>query len=332
MKPRIRPGEKRPGEKPRRPARPHTHRLPAGAAAYVFEEATRRRVAEERIVAGLREAGYREAIVPSADYLAPYLSHLGPREERELYRFVDRHGDTLALRADFTIALARHLAPRLIADGPTARVFYRGEVLRGGARDGAGAEFYQVGAELLGDPSSSADVEIVEQCLAALQAVGARRTHLVLSAVGALEDMLAPEISGDRLRELAGAVRERRLSEASRIAGAVSPAFSRRVRRLLEGDLPPEDREFSRLGRAGEALRGVARAVSGRRGCRVAIDLAEPYSRSYYTGFFFSVYGEAGGGPIAAGGRYDGLYGAFGSPRPAVGFALGLEGALGEAG
>jgi ATP phosphoribosyltransferase regulatory subunit len=331
VKPRIRPGEKRPGEKPRKSARPHIHRLPAGAAAYVFEEATRRRVAEERIVAGLREAGYREAIVPSADYLAPYLSHLGPREERELYRFVDRHGDTLALRADFTIALARHLAPRLTSSGPAARVFYRGEVLRGGARDGAGAEFYQVGAELLGEPSSSADEEIVERCLAALQATGARRTHLVLSAVGALEELLAPEASGDRLRDLAGAVRERRLSEASRMAGVVSLEFSRRVRRLLEGDLAPEDCGLERLGRSGEALTRVARAVTGQRGCRVAIDVAEPPSRSYYTGFFFSVYGEVGGRPIAAGGRYDGLYAAFGSPRPAVGFALGLEGALGEA-
>lgn len=328
----MKPRRVRPGEKARRPPRPHTHRLPAGAAAYVFEEATRRRVAEDRIVAGLREAGYREAIVPSADYLAPYLSHLGPREERELYRFVDRHGDTLALRADFTIALARHLAPRLTSNGGAARVFYRGEVLRGGARDGAAAEFYQVGAELLGDSSSGADLEIVERCLAALQAAGARRTHLVLSAVGALEEILASEISGDRLRDLAGAVRERRLSEASRMAGALSPEFSRRVRRLLEGDIAPEDRELARLGRAGEALTRVARGVAGRRGCRVAIDVAEPASRSYYTGFFFSVYGEAGGGPIAAGGRYDGLYAAFGSPRPAVGFALGLEGALGEAG
>ena len=120
---------------------PITHRLPTGAAAYVFEEATLRRRAEDRIVEGLRAAGYREAIVPSADYLAPYLTHLSAGEERELYRFVDRHGDTLALRADFTIALARHLSPRLAEEPGAERVFYRGEVLRGGARDGTGGEF-----------------------------------------------------------------------------------------------------------------------------------------------------------------------------------------------
>jgi ATP phosphoribosyltransferase regulatory subunit len=254
-----------------------THRLPAGAAAYVFEEATRRRAAEERIVEGLRAAGYREAIVPSADYLAPYLSHVSTQEERELYRFVDRHGDTLALRADFTVALARHLAPRLAPDSGVERVFYRGEVLRGGARDGgASAEFYQVGAELLGDTSAEADLEIVERCLSALEAAEASSCHVVLSAVGALEEMLAPEAEGEAAETLAGAIRERRLSETNRTARAVSPEFAARVRRLLEGDLAPADAMLLRLGAAGETLRRAAGILSDRKDCRVAIDVAEP--------------------------------------------------------
>lgn len=303
--------------------------LPTGAAAYVFEEATRRRAAEDRIVAGLRKAGYHEAIVPSADYLAPYLAHLSAREERELYRFVDRHGDTLALRADFTIALARHLAPRLTAEASATRAFYRGEVLRGGARDGGNAEFYQVGAELLGDSSSDADVEVTERCLDALQAAGAGTAQVILSAVGALEEMLAPELSGAASRDLADLIRERRLSETARAAGAISSGFADRVRRLLEGDLDPAEPLLRRIGTTGTTLARVAGVLSERTGCRVAIDVAEPAPRSYYTGFFFSVYGESGGEPIAGGGRYDSLYAAFGSPRPAVGFALGLEGAVG---
>ena len=303
--------------------------LPSGAAAYVFEEATRRRTAEDRIVAGLRRAGYHEAIVPSADYLAPYLSHLSAGEERELYRFVDRHGDTLALRADFTIALARHLAPRLAAEASPTRVFYRGEVLRGGARDGGNAEFYQVGAELLGDSSSDADLEVADRCLAALRAAGAGTAHVILSAVGALEEMLGPEVNGAGSRALAGSIRQRRLNETARTAGAISSGFAGRVRRLLEGDLAPDDPLLQRIGETGATLARVARALSDRTGCRVAIDIAEPAPRSYYTGFFFSVYGESGGEPVAGGGRYDGLYAAFGCPRPAVGFALGLEGTVG---
>lgn len=315
----------------RRKSAPVTHRLPTGAAAYVFEEATLRRRAEDRIVEGLREAGYREAIVPSADYLAPYLSHLSSREERELYRFVDRHGDTLALRADFTIALARHLSPRLSSDPGLERVFYRGEVLRGGSRDGAGAEFYQVGAELLGESSPEADLEIVERCLAALDAAGARQVYVVLSAVGALERMLAPEMSGAATRDLAAAIRARRLAESSRAAASVSAGFASRVRRLLEGDLPVDASALSGMGPSGQALALVAKTIGSRPGCRAAVDVAEPPARSYYTGFFFSVYGESGGETIAGGGRYDDLYGAFGSARPAVGFAIGMEGVVGEA-
>ena len=267
--------------------------------------------------------------MPSADYLTPYLPHLSAREERELYRFVDRHGDSLALRADFTIALARHLAPRLAEDGSAARVFYRGEVLRGASRDGSSTEFYQVGAELLGETSSDADAEIVERCLEALGAATRGSVYVVLSAVGALEETLGPEVTGMPARDLAAAIRDRRLSETAERAGSVSPAFAARVRRLLEGDLPADDPLLQRLGPAGATLSRVARGLSGRAGCEVAIDLAEPAPRSYYTGFFFSVYGESGGEPVAGGGRYDSLYAAFGSPRPAVGFALGLEGVVG---
>lgn len=303
--------------------------LPAGAAAYAFEEAARRREAEERIVGQLRAAGFREVMVPSADYLAPYAPHLDAREERELYRFVDRHGDTLALRADFTIALARHLAPRLPARVEPSKVFYRGEVLRGGTRDGINAEFYQIGAEILGDPSSDADLEIVERCLAALSTGGAQTCDLILSAIGGVEELLAPELKGERARSLARKIRQRRLAETAREARLISADFERRVRRLLEGDLSAEDPLLARLP-AGTSLSGVTRALSGRSLCRVAVDLAEPAPRSYYTGFFFCVYGESGGEPIAGGGRYDDLYAAFGGGRPAVGFSLGLEGVAGS--
>ena len=101
------------------------------------------------------------------------------------------------------------------------------------------------------------------------------------------------------------------------------------MRRLLEGDLPADDPQLHSLGAAGATLSRVSRGLSERAGCEAAIDLAEPATRSYYTGFFFSVYGESGGEPVAGGGRYDALYAAFGSARPAVGFALGLEGVIG---
>ncbi|HEY6146431.1 MAG TPA: ATP phosphoribosyltransferase regulatory subunit [Thermoanaerobaculia bacterium] len=303
--------------------------LPAGAAAYVFEEAARRRGAEERIVERLRAAGFLEAMLPSADYLAPYAPHLQPHEERELYRFVDRHGDALALRADFTIALARHLSARLPSGDRETRVFYRGEVLRGGGTDGATGEFYQIGAELLGVAGPRVDAEMAQRCVDAVAAGGSEDCHVILSAVGAIERMLLPELAGDQVAALAALIRGRRLAEADAAARSVSPEFASRVRHLLEGGLDPQDPRLDCLGETGESLREAMNSLARNPKCRVAIDLAEPAARSYYTGFFFAVYGPSGGEPIAGGGRYDRLYASFGSPRPAVGFSLGLEGVIG---
>lgn len=301
--------------------------LPPGAAAYAFEEAERRRSAESAIVSTLVAAGYREAIVPTADYWAPYAPHVGAREERELYRFVDRHGETLALRTDFTIALARHLGPRLADPAAAARVFYRGEVLRGGAASGARDEFYQVGAELLGVAGVEADCEIALRCLDALNACGKGPWHFTLSSAGALEALLV-DTSSSVSRRLLETIRRRAAGDAGRIGSEISPEWSGFARRLAQGRVEPDDPQLARIGAAGATLRQVARSLADRGLSDVAIDLADVASRSYYSGFFFSVFGPSGGEPVAGGGRYDRLYGEFGSSRPAVGFSLGLEGTL----
>ena len=79
---------------------------------------------------GCEEAGYAEVILPILDYLEPYESLLTPATRGELYRFVDRDGELLALRADFTPMLARLLAPRLDSLELPLRLYYRGDVVR----------------------------------------------------------------------------------------------------------------------------------------------------------------------------------------------------------
>jgi ATP phosphoribosyltransferase regulatory subunit len=58
---------------------------------------------------------------------------------------------------------------------------------------------------------------------------------------------------------------------------------------------------------------------------RVQVDLGLLRDLGYYTGAILEVYDPAVGEAIGGGGRYDDLLGRFGSPRPAVGFALNLE-------
>jgi ATP phosphoribosyltransferase regulatory subunit len=48
-------------------------------------------------------------------------------------------------------------------------------------------------------------------------------------------------------------------------------------------------------------------------------------SFDYYTGIVFEAFAPGCGTPIGSGGRYDNLLGAYGTPRPAAGFAFYLE-------
>lgn len=107
-----------------------TASLPTGVAALLFEGAARRRRLEEAMVRRLEDHGFGEVILPVVDYLEPYEAMLSPQSRSELYRFVDRDGEVLALRADFTPMLARLLAPRLASMELPLRLCYRGDVLR----------------------------------------------------------------------------------------------------------------------------------------------------------------------------------------------------------
>lgn len=136
--------------------------LPTGVAALLFEAARRRRVIEEALAGHLLAAGFSEVILPVLDYSEPYEPLLSPAARGELYRFVGRDGELLALRADFTPLLARLLAPRLGSLPLPLRLFYRGDVVRyAEERAGRPRESFQLGAELVGEAGEKADGEML---------------------------------------------------------------------------------------------------------------------------------------------------------------------------
>lgn len=144
-------------------------RYPTGVRALLVQEAARLRRAETRLVALLDEAGFAEVVLPILDYAEPY----APLIDKRGYRFVDREGELVAIRSDFTPMVARALAPSLTADDLPLRVFYRGDVIRCEAtRLGAGRELFQIGGEIIGDGSLEADLDVLRLAAASVQALG----------------------------------------------------------------------------------------------------------------------------------------------------------------
>lgn len=306
--------------------------LPTGVAALLFESARRRREAEERMVARLRDTGYSEVILPILDYLEPYEDLLTPATRGELYRFIDRDGDLLALRADFTPMLARLLAPRLGSLSLPLRLFYRGDVIRyQEERAGRAREFYQLGAELLGLPGEWAEREVLRIFLELATTVGDGALQVVLGFAGALDRLLLEAGSADPVR-LAASVARRERGEVRRACpGLLS---------VVENGLPdrPEDLGPEAAGRLQGLIALRDELATAFPGVLLTIDLAEfarnsldprltvaEGERPYYDGLVFHAYGGPAALPVGGGGRYDRLFRALGAEVPAVGFSLSLE-------
>lgn len=304
--------------------------LPTGVAALLFDSARRRREMEQRLVAKLTEAGYAEAILPILDYLEPYESLLTPASRGELYRFIDRDGEQLALRADFTPMLARLLAPRLHSMPLPLRLFYRGDVIRyEEERAGRQREFYQLGAELLGVPGEPGEREVLRLFLETLAA--SQRVQVVLGLAGCLDRLLLGCGAADPAA-LASALARRERSEVRRVCPDLLP--------VVETGLPerPED-----LGESeGRRLRGLLDLRDELAGAfpevELFVDLAEfarhgldprltPQGgdRSYYDGLVFRAFAGASALPVGGGGRYDRMFGALGAEVPAAGFSVSVD-------
>jgi ATP phosphoribosyltransferase regulatory subunit len=309
--------------------------LPTGVAALLFESARRRREAEERLVARLGEAGYSEAILPILDYLEPYEALLTPATRGELYRFVDRDGELLALRADFTPMLARLLAPRLPSLALPLRLFYRGDVIRyQEERAGRAREFYQVGAELLGLAGEAAEREVLRLFLELATAAGGDAIpslQVVLGFAGALDGLLLAAATDDPAR-LAAAVARRERGEVRRAGPALLA--------VVENGVPdrPEDLGPAAAERLLELQALAAELAAAFPGVLLSIDLAE-FARSsldprlaagegdrpYYDGLVFHAYAGSAAIPVGGGGRYDRLFRTLGAEVPAAGFSISLE-------
>ena len=108
----------------------NSHRLvqvPRGVQCFVGGEARRRRAIEQVATGVFAGWDYEEIIPPLFDYADVFST---PGLAAQTYSFVDRDGNLLALRPDFTSLLAKIAAGRLADREVPMRLFYSGEVLR----------------------------------------------------------------------------------------------------------------------------------------------------------------------------------------------------------
>jgi ATP phosphoribosyltransferase regulatory subunit len=314
--------------------------LPHGLSDLFFGVAAQRTALEATLAETFARYGYTRIIPPMFEFYESIAAEAGSALREELYRFFDREGRTLALRADFTIPIARIVATKLYDLPMPLRFFYSGSVFRHEEpRAGRRHEFTQAGIELIGARTAAADAEVIAVAIEALRAMGLRDFRLSLGQAAFFKALMGDlPLPAETVNQLKNAIERRSFAQLEPLLKSLPVAAERKqvlaaLPRWRHGDRWLADARALCLN-AGmheaidelEAL-SLRLEVAGYTGV-YSIDLAELRGMDYYTGVIFQGFMPGIGYPIVGGGRYDELIGHYGRVLPAMGFAIEIERAM----
>jgi ATP phosphoribosyltransferase regulatory subunit len=313
-------------------------RIPAGMRYYSGSEARFRRATENVMISIFDGWSYEEITTPTIDYYSLFEHGMGRAQAHHAFRLSDTDGRLLAVRPDVTSLVARAAATLFAERERPLRLCYVAPIFRQQPQSHADwkRESTQIGGELIGAHSESADMEILAIICEVLQRLKLdARALITLNDVevfnGIAEQLkLAPE-ARDEMRDLVDARNAADLEcFLTRYSSAAeAKAFAHLVRLSGKLNILSEARRLITNPRSGLALDRLERLWSVIETLELAdrfeIDLGDVSRLDYYTGLTFKIYVSGAGTRVGSGGRYDGLTASFGKSEPAVGFVFELD-------
>jgi len=256
---------------------------------------------------------------------------------KEMYTWSDQSraesdkGQSLTLRPENTAGVVRAYIEHKLWDRGLNKLYYIGpQFRRERPQKGRYRQFYQIGAEVIGPPSSGSelparDAEILEMLATLLDRLGIKGWSLQLNSIGCPADRAR---YNEALRQALDPVKEKMCADCQRRA-VTNPL------RVFDCKVPEDQPIIEKLPRISEFLdepcrkhfqqvQEILRAVG------VEFQLNERLVRGldYYTRTTFEfTHGALGAqNAILGGGRYDGLSESLGGPHaPGIGFAIGED-------
>ena len=277
-----------------------------------------------------RTYGFSEIKLPIVEKTELFARSIGETTdivEKEMYTFEDRHGDAITLRPEGTAPAVRAYIEHKLYTSPVTRLYYTGPMFRyERPQKGRYRQFYQIGAEVLGDDSPRADAETLSMLMKFFRALNVQGATLQVNSLG--DASCRPGYKKklyEYLKEHSSKLCENCLRRIEtnplraldcKAAGCIEATMSAPslVDSLCEGCSAHFDKVRYFL-----KLYGIEPVINPRmvRGL------------DYYTRTTFEITADTGLGSqnaVAAGGRYDGLVSELGGPpTPCFGFAIGIE-------
>lgn len=314
--------------------------LPQAVEEVLPEQASAMEALRRDLLDLYRSWGYELVFPPLLEYSDSLLTGLGADLDLLTFKLTDQlTGRTLGIRADITPQVARIDAHSYLKEG-VSRLCYAGTTLHTRPKSLMASRCpVQIGAELYGDNSPEADIEIIGLMIDTLREAGVGQMTIDIGHVGVYRavfqalDLTDDQALFDALQrksapDLSAALQGRPEADAQTIRTLMNLHGDRSVlnqARELLGDLAPNALD------AIDEIDVVLDALEAEGdGIEWYVDLSELRGLNYHTGLVFAAYAKGVGRALANGGRYDDIGKIFGRARAATGFAADLKTLLAE--
>ena len=164
---------------------------PEGVRDIYNTECRKKLRTQEKLHDVLHAYGYQDIQTPTFEYFDVFRKEIGTISSRELYKFFDRDGNTLALRPDITPSIARAAATLFETEEYPVRLCYMGNTfINHSSYQGRLKENTQMGAELIGMDSIEADAEMLAMVVDGLKKVGLKEFQVNIGHVDFIQSLM----------------------------------------------------------------------------------------------------------------------------------------------
>lgn len=286
-----------------------------------------------QILSYFSQAGYTRITTPLVEEEALFQDY---ESKDRLYKFTDSNGQSLVLRPDLTLPIARYLANNNIS--LPRKFYYLGEVMSIGQQlTGQRNEITQAGMELVGFNSIKAEIECLlaidwlnQTFLKSQMTIELGHALLVKKVLDQLnidrstKNQLASALFNknfpryqELLKQVPTTPYQSFLSKWPRLFGTVDEVTSQLSTVQVPKVAQPIIQQLVNL--AGFVHRNCPQQS-------IVIDLSTAVPQKYYTGMIFKGYTSQANANVVSGGRYDKLMESFTNQAlPAVGFGINLD-------
>ena len=290
--------------------------LPDGVVDVLFEEAHKQEVLRHQLTQQLISHGYQLVCPPMIEYTESLLSDASEDLKRQTFKIIDQlTGRLMGVRADITPQILRidaHWGGTGIA-----RYCYAGDVIHTLPSGLFGSRTpLQLGAEIFGCASLSADIELIDVLFTMLNTLNmSAALHIDLGHVAIFKRLaILAQLSDSDTKQLMHLYANKNLPELKRVCqtlpmGGDFYALARfgHDMTLLLDKLSETAEQDTQIAAAIDELQRLKTHLQQHWQCEVSIDITELSGYHYHTGIVFNGYINSETQPLVRGGRFDGM-------------------------